>query len=303
MTGKWRRRAIIGLVAFGGTLAIFVLVLFAICSYRIDRYHLRCVKCLKSARLRTVHVLGVCVSREFRPVEGPSPILDAGPSAPRVPSDSASVYEDILEHLCDHVFKRGGWSQSSPYSVPGLCYAREVDGRAGRQVIYAVRMKAIARLFRLFKSTREKGLARRTYNLVDQFWPPWVVESLHETAKPKAADLWGAADDLYRLSKVETQDQPEWLRKDFTQLYGDLLRGYPEGLKLYFLERSLGLVDTKKAWEQVVQRFEGRNDIPEIRVWLVDFAESRKKSDRERTRARARQTLLQTDLLGQSRAP
>lgn len=257
---KMKRRAKLA-IAFLAIVVAAVAMRGAQRTYRIDRWHLRCVNCLQDARLREDRILGIRFSIKLALSGPPSGIMDAGSFSPELPGTDTPAYERIHGHPCRHAFKKGGWSQSNSWT------GREADGSAGRQRPYALRMKAIASLFTLHASLGDKVLAKRTYALVDTLWPLGLVE------EDKELGLWEFGERLYSLSRVKTEADASAFLDDFEGPHHP-----PRGLDLFFLHASLQLVETRQDWREVLDALESTSNLQKRLAWIRGFVDRKAQS-------------------------
>lgn len=290
MKRKWRVMLKV-LACLLGLLAVGFIVLKGFCSYKVDHYALRCIKCLKPGRLRKESVYGICISSELTPVEQQSGRYLEGASV-YILKSASQLYGTIHKHDCDHVWKKGGWHQSSPYGFL-TCSQWTADGRDLGQELYAVRMRSISQIFELLKRFGDRGLARRSYRILDRIWPPGIVEE-------EEKDLWGDADYLWQLwafplAGKEAEKETEGF-KTARALIGD--EGLSlRALKLYFLARALKLIDNRREWRETVDLFESGPGVLELRNHVSELAKRRKQSEDKSKRRAASVTLRQLDQL------
>jgi hypothetical protein len=165
--------------------ALFVLMLLASGSRSTLSYSAVCPRCMQHAAGVEKSFFGIVYSRKEVHRQTSGGLMSPDIFGPPVAQIDPRFYEEIMGHPCTHVFIRGGFCRYSGGMV--AC------GSFGQARQYEFRHALIENLFRAYRRTSDKVLARETYGLIDELYPivdPKDRRSPPPLLHPLEAEAW-----------------------------------------------------------------------------------------------------------------
>jgi hypothetical protein len=179
--------ALLGVVAFG---------LYTLVSLETTRFSAICAKCLQHAYIVEKTCLGICYHGERRLSQVHGGLMSSAAFSPPIPATDPGLYVAIRGKPCEHSFKKGGFGRTT-------CWHKHSDGASGEWRMFSPRLKMIEVTYRLFVSTKDLALARRSLAAIDRLLPS------------DARQIWywpGLVDFAEKFGRVESLEQWEqWL--------------------------------------------------------------------------------------------
>jgi hypothetical protein len=143
--------------------AVFVVMLFGMCSSETTSYSATCSRCLQHARGVEKSIFGITYYRREVFHQSSGGLMSPDVFGPPIAKIDPALYEKITGRVCSHVFAREGFCQYKLGSVG--C------GSFGGAVKYRFRNALIRNNYHAYLRIPDERLARESYGMIEKLYP------------------------------------------------------------------------------------------------------------------------------------